>query len=114
VSQIEELIIKLQQIGYRTQTFGERVIVEFGAQARVSLSAKQLEKLLPYLASGHKPAQNTFKPNGPRKRKRITVKRQKRAKVRAGRVRAKSAETRRHAKWSGAYQGGLPGLGKHH
>jgi hypothetical protein len=68
MSEQERLIIKLQRLGYRTQTFSHHINVGLGGRARISLSINQIKKLLPLLAKIEKRAQKTISPNLPDQR----------------------------------------------
>jgi len=46
---LDELIIQLHRLGYRTQTLGKEIVVEFEPGSRVRGSQNQIEKILPKL-----------------------------------------------------------------
>lgn len=46
---LDDLIIQLHRLGYRTRTLGKEIVVEFGPGSRVRGSQKQIEKILPKL-----------------------------------------------------------------
>jgi hypothetical protein len=46
---IDQLIIKLQRLGYPTQTFGDHIIVELDDHSKVRGSVEQIERVLPTL-----------------------------------------------------------------
>jgi hypothetical protein len=43
---LDELILQLHRLGYRTQTLGKEIVVEFGPGSRVRGSQKQIETIL--------------------------------------------------------------------
>ena len=50
VISLDKLIIRLQRMGYRTQTFGDEIVLEFDAHSKLRGSQEQIERMLPSLA----------------------------------------------------------------
>jgi hypothetical protein len=114
VDELAKLISRLQRLGYRTQTFGTEIVVEFDSHSKLRGSASQIERILPRLEKGFKPAARLVKPTtGKKKGKRKKGK----IKVTSAKVPTVSLETQSWARTTGWRKsrspGGLPGLGKH-
>lgn len=136
-----ELVKCLNRLGYRTQTFGREIVVEFDAASRFRGARDEIERLLPVLRKLAKSASQKIAFSGSRepqsrlvsvpnlsKRERLAAlkvrKKKKRRTKKSGKIKLKSAiiptgsiETKGWARTSrfrkSRSQGGLPGLGKH-
>lgn len=47
---LDELVLRLQRMGYRTQTFGDEIVLEFDKRSKLRGTREQFEKMLPGLA----------------------------------------------------------------
>ena len=116
VTSLDKLIIRLQRMGYCTQTFGDEIVLEFDAHSKLRGSREQIERMLPSLAKHS--SKDRLGKGQPVNLK--WVKKRKKSKKRKGKIIVTSAamptisaETRglgrlRRSKSSG----GLPSLGK--
>jgi hypothetical protein len=68
VDELAKLISRLQRLGYRTQTFGTEIVVEFDAHSKLCGSASQIERILPRLEKGFKPAARLAKATSGKKK----------------------------------------------
>lgn len=141
MDKLAELVTRLKQLGYRTQTFGNEIVVEFDAASRLRGTRDEIERILPALSKGAKLESGRIAFSGHRQvqsrlvsapkhsaRKRFAAlkvgKKKKRRPRKIGKIKIKSAriptasiETKRWARASrfrkSRSQAGLPGLGKH-
>lgn len=130
MDRLAELIIRLQRLGYRTQTFGDKIVLELDARSRLRGSIEQIEKVLPALEKGTNsvtgtaairsqrkgPGRASSGRGGPTKLKSAKLKRKKKKiTLTSARIPTVSIETRRGGTvWrKSRSQGGLPSLGKH-
>jgi hypothetical protein len=117
MTEIDESIAKLRQMGFKTKTVGNRVMVDLGRGATISLLAQQLGRVTTLLSKGNKKLEavthRTAKANIRKKRKMIS--RHKRTKLASStRLRTGSVETQKDNRWNWGLPcpGGLPSLGK--
>jgi hypothetical protein len=71
VDNVAALILRLQRLGYSTQTFATEIVVEFDRHSKLRGSASEIEGILPSLErvlKGGSP--RAAKPRGGRKKKR--------------------------------------------
>ena len=112
---ISELVLRLRRLGYRTQTFGSQIVVEFDRHSKLRGSETDIERILPRLEKGFKPSAKLVKPTNGKKKKRRGRKKGK-IKVTSASVPTASLETQawaRTTEWRKSRSpGGLPGLGK--
>jgi hypothetical protein len=117
-TELEQLLIQLQRMGYRTQTAGNRVMLEEPeGHARIFISTNQLETLVPLLSKARQERRKVLHKRRLKTGKKTRAKGQRQGKVRLrSQAKAISSVYRQREQGSGAppCQGGLPGLGKHH
>jgi hypothetical protein len=141
MDRLVELVTRLNRLGYRTQTFGDEIIVEFDAASRFRGTWDEIERLLPVLSRGAKSASRRIAFSGTHKLQMPLVsdaklskrerpatskvgKKKKRRATKTRKIKLKSAifptgsiETKAWARTSrfrkSRSQGGLPGLAKH-
>src|SRR5882724_6901686 len=49
MTSLDKLLIRLQRMGYRTQTSGDEIVLEFDKHSKLRGSRGQIEKILPNL-----------------------------------------------------------------
>ena len=112
---LDKLIIQLQRMGYRTQTLGDEIVLEFDTHSKLHGSKEQIQRMLPNLVKHS--SQDRRGKGQPRNLKWSKKKKRKKRKgkiiVTSAAMPTVSAETRglgrlRRSKSSG----GLPSLGK--
>ena len=131
MDRLAKLIIRLQRLGYRTQTFGDKMVLELDVHSRMRGSSEQIERILPALEKGANnvpgTAANRFQKKGSTRassgRGRFTGLKNAKTKgkkkkiiLTSARVPTLSIETQRGraTNWrKSRSSGGLPGLGKH-
>jgi hypothetical protein len=73
MDRLVELVTQLNQLGYRTQTFGGEIVVEFDAASRFRGTRDEIERLLPALRKGAKPVSGRIAFSGSRQLQRPLV-----------------------------------------
>jgi hypothetical protein len=116
VAELDELILKLNKLGYATQTFSDRIVVDLGRGARASFPTNRLEKITTLLSKSSQKIESAVRRVGrakSRRQKRLR-KASRKIKLSSAPMKTGSVETRRDRKktWGVGLQGGLPGLGK--
>ncbi len=117
MDKLDELIIHLQRIGYRTQTLRDEIVLEFDAHSKLRGSREQIEKILPALIKGGRSRLAAAKIRSKKSKTSHSKKRRKRRTgkeiVTSAQVPTLSVETQESTTWrKSKSQGGLPGLGK--
>jgi hypothetical protein len=139
MDKMADLIIRLNRLGYRTQTFEHEIIVELDERSRIRGTCEQIERILPTLSKGANSRMAVFSgyrelqrriaavPERSGLKRAVRTKRSKKKKrghrkkgkikVISARIPTASIETQGWARSTrfrkSRSQGGLPGLGKH-
>ena len=114
MDKLSSLIIRLHDLGYRTQTLGDEIVLELGPNSRVRGSYERIEGLIPALIR-KTTKRNQAKARPKKKAKKSKWKRVK-VKLSSANIPAHSVEARPKVNvWRKTRsQAGIPGLGKRH
>ena len=114
MDKLTSLIIRLNRLGYRTQTLRDEIVLELDTNSRVRGSYERIEGLIPTLT------RKTIKQNQPKAWPKQKAKKSKRRRVKvklsSANIPAHSVEARPKGNpWHKTRsQAGIPGLGKRH